>query len=50
MKIATFGQVISTKLNYLGVIICLGVAKNFLRPNIPTLGMPGHSQAPLGAA
>ena len=29
VKIATFGQVIPTKLNYLGVIICLGVAKIF---------------------
>ena len=27
MKIATFGQVIPNKLNYLGIIICLVVAK-----------------------
>ena len=27
MKIATFEQVILTKLNYLGVIICLGIAE-----------------------
>ena len=31
LKIATFGQVIPTKLNYLEVIICLGVGKkNFV--------------------
>ena len=29
VKIATFCQVIPTRLNYLGVIICLGVAKKF---------------------
>ena len=45
MKIATFGQVIPTKLNYLGVIICLGVTKkicDLTDPHWASLGTHNH--------